>query len=324
MPVASETGAGAEGLMGRRRVLLDVDTGVDDGLALMLAIRSPELEVLGITTVSGNVPVARSTANTLLVLEMLGASTIPVVAGAAAPLAREPFTAAEVHGSDGLGGVTQQYPAPSSRAGQGAAEFLLETIRRFPGELTLIATGPLTNVATAIQRDAEAMHRLRGVTVMGGAIRVPGNVGPTTEFNFAVDPEAAAIVLGAGLLLTLVPLDVTEQVILSRQDVDEAGDGGPLQGFIRGMTAATMAFHWDHEGFDGMFLHDPLAVGVIVDPSLVRGQAMAVAIECRGELTAGMAVADLRRRSRTAPTATVCVEVEAARFLHLFTQRVLR
>lgn len=308
----------------RRRVILDVDTGVDDALALMLAIRSPELEVLGITTVSGNVPVARSTANTLLVLEMLGASTIPVVAGAAAPLARDPFTAAEVHGSDGLGDVTQKYPAPSRRAGQGAADFLLETIRRFPGELTLIATGPLTNVATAVLRDGDVMRRLRGVTVMGGAIRVPGNVGPTTEFNFAVDPEAAEIVLGAGLPLTLVPLDVTEQVVISRQAVDEAGGAGTLQAFIREMTAATMVFHRDHEGFDGMFLHDPLAVGVVVDPSLVRGQAMAVTIERRGELTAGMAVADLRRRSKAAPTATVCVKVEAARFLHLFTNRVLR
>ncbi len=310
--------------MGRRRVLLDVDTGVDDALALMLAIRSPELEVLGITTVSGNVSVARSTANTLLVLEMLAASTIPVLAGAAAPLARALFTAAEVHGSDGLGDVTHRYPAPSRQATRGAAEFLLQMIHRHPGELTLIATGPLTNVATAIQRDAGAMRRLQGLTVMGGAIRVPGNVGPTTEFNFAVDPEAAAIVLGAGLPLTLVPLDVTEQVILSRKMVDEAGSAETLQGFIREMTAATMAFHRDHEGFDGMFLHDPLAVGVVVDPSLVRGQPMAVAIERRGELTAGMAVADLRRRSQAAPTATVCVEVEAARFLRLFQERVLQ
>jgi inosine-uridine nucleoside N-ribohydrolase len=305
-------------------VLLDVDTGVDDALALMLAIRSPELEVLGITTVSGNVPVARSTANTLLALEMLGASTIPVVAGAAAPLARALFTAAEVHGSDGLGDVTHRYPAPSRQATRGAAEFLLQMIHRHPGELTLIATGPLTNVATAIQRDGDAMRRLQGLTVMGGAIRVPGNVGPTTEFNFAVDPEAAAIVLGAGLPLTLVPLDVTEQVVLSHEAVEKARGAGKLQAFIREITAAVMDFHREHEGVDGMFLHDPLAVGVVVDPSLVRGQPMAVAIERQGELTAGMAVADLRRRSQAAPTATVCVEVEAARFLHLFRDRVLR
>jgi purine nucleosidase len=307
----------------RRRVILDVDTGVDDALAIMLAVRSPELEVLGITTVSGNVPVARCTANTLLTLEVLDTPNVPVVSGAAAPLAREAFTAAEVHGSDGLGNMTARYPTPLRQATQGAVGFLLEMIRRFPGELTLVATGPLTNVAMAIQQDREAMRGVHGITVMGGAIRVPGNVGPTTEFNFAVDPEAAAIVLGAGLPIRLVPLDVTEQVVLSREAVEEGRGIGKLQAFIRDMTAATMAFHREHEGFDGMFLHDPLAVGVVADPSLVRAQPMAVAVERRGELTSGMAVADLRRRSRATPTASVCVEVEAARFLHNFTQRVL-
>jgi purine nucleosidase len=309
--------------MERRRVILDVDTGVDDALAMMLALRSPELEVLGITTVSGNVPVSQCTTNTLLVLEMLVAPDIPVVAGAAAPLARKAFTAAEVFGPDGLGGVTRNYPIPSRQVRQGAADFLLEMVGRYPGTLTLIASGPLTNVATAIQRDGKAMRRLQGVTVMGGAIRVPGNVAPTTEFNFAVDPEAAAIVLAAGLNLTLVPLDVTEQIILTREVVEGAG-AGSLQAFIREMTAATMVFHRDMEGFDGMFLHDPLAVGTVVDPSLVRGQALAVAVERRGELTAGMAVADFRRKSKATPTAIVCQEVEVARFMQLFIRRVLR
>jgi inosine-uridine nucleoside N-ribohydrolase len=296
---------------------------VDDALAIMLALRSPELEVLGITTVSGNVPVSQCTTNTLLVLEMLDAPDIPVVAGAAVSLGRKAFTAAEVHGPDGLGGVTQRYPIPSRRAGQDATEFLLGMIGRFPGEVTLIATGPLTNLATAIQRDERAMRRLRGVTAMGGAIRVPGNVAPTTEFNFAVDPEAAAIVLAAGLPLTLVPLDVTEQIILTREAV-EGASGGRLQAFIREITAATMVFHRDVEGIDGMFLHDPLAVATAVDPSLVRGQALALAVERRGELTAGMAVADFRRRSRATPTANVCQEVDVARFMQLFTRRVLR
>ena len=312
---------GVEVAPGRRRVLLDVDTGVDDALALMLAIRSPELEVLGITTVSGNVPVARSTANTLLVLEVLDAAAIPVVGGAPAPLARAPITATQVHGPDGLGNVSAAYPVPNRCAGEGAAEFLLETIRRFPGELTLIATGPLTNVATAIQRDGPTMRRLRGLTVMGGAVRVPGNLGPVTEFNFGMDPEAAAIIFGSGLNPTLVPLDVTEQVVLSRKTVDETA--GDLRDFIRGMTAMAMDFHREHEGFDGMFLHDPLAVGIVLDPSLASGQELHLAVERQGELTAGMAVTDLRRRSRACPTATVCVEVAAARFLELVRRRVL-
>ena len=310
--------------MKRHRVLLDVDTGVDDALAIMLAVRSPELEVLGITTVSGNAHVARVTANTLLVLEMLDAHPIPVVEGLAERLARTAFAAAEVHGTDGLGNVTTRYPAPTRQSTKGAAEFLLAMIQRFPGQLILVATGPLTNVAMAIQKDRETMRCLKGLTIMGGAIRVPGNVGATTEFNFAVDPQAAAIVFEAGLPITLVPLDVTEQVILTREAMETARGTGTLLAFIRDMTAATMVFHREHEGFDGMFLHDPLAVGTVLDPSLVRTQPMAVAVERRGELTAGMAVVDLRRRSRATPSATVCMEVEAARFLRMFTERVLQ
>ena len=167
------------------------------------------------------------------------------------------------------------------------------------------------------------MRQLQGITIMGGAIRVPGNVGPTTEFNFAVDPEAAAVVFEAGLPITLVPLDVTEQVILTRKATETAPGAGTLQKFIREITGATMVFHREHEGVDGMFLHDPLAVGTVVDPSLVQTQPMAVAVERRGELTAGMAVVDLRRGGRPTPTAAVCVEVEAARFLRMFAERVL-
>jgi purine nucleosidase len=310
--------------MTRQRVILDVDTGVDDALGIILALRSPELEVLGITTVSGNAPVDRTTANTLLTLEILGAPDIPVVGGAAAPLAGSPLTAAEVHGLDGLGGIADEYPAPTRRAGQGASDFMLEALRRFPGELTLIATGPLSNVATAIRRDAETMRRLKSLIVMGGAIRVPGNAGPVTEFNFAADPEAAAVVLEAGLDITLVPLDVTEQVVLSRADLEGMPSGGAVPDFIRAMTATTLAFHQEHEGFDGMFLHDPLAVGTAVDPFLLRTEPMPVAVERRGGLTAGMTVADLRRRRRAAPTASVGVGVESSRFLELFRRRVLR
>ena len=309
--------------MRKQPIFLDVDTGVDDALAIILALRSPEFSLQGISTVSGNVSLAQVTANTLTVLDILDAPPIPVAAGAAAPLFGPAITAGEVHGNDGLGGVTRAFPPTRRWAAEDAAGLLLEAIRRFPGELILIATAPLTNLALAIRRDPETMRRLRTLIVMGGAIRVPGNVGPVSEFNFAADPEAAAIVLGAGLPLTLVPLDVTERVTLTRRLVEESSRGGAIQAFIRQITAVTMAFHREHEGTDGMFLHDPLAVGVALDPSLVRQEPMAVTVETQGALTAGMAVADLRRRCRAAPTANVCVEVEADRFLRLFTQRVL-
>jgi purine nucleosidase len=291
--------------MRARPVVLDVDTGVDDALAILLTLRSPEFAVQGICTVSGNAPLLQTTANTCRVLDVAGASDIPVVAGAAAPLARPGITAGEVHGGDGLGGMADR-------------------LRRVPEALTLIATGPLTNVAQAIRQDVATMRRLRALTIMGGAICVPGNVGPVSEFNFAVDPEAAAIVLGAGLPVTLVPLDVTERVTLTRQAADAAATEGAVPTFVRRITAATMAFHRQRYGEEGIFLHDPLAVGVTLDPSFVRQESIAVAVETRGTLTAGMTVADLRRGSHAVPTAQVCLEVDAERFLRLFTQRVLR
>jgi purine nucleosidase len=305
-------------------VILDVDTGVDDALAILLALRSSELEVKGILTVSGNVHVSRATANTLSVLDLLGAPPIPVAAGAAAPLARPGIGAGDVHGEDGLGGVASRFP-PSRRAvAADAVGFLLDAIARQPEQLTLIATAPLTNIALATEKDVRTMRKLRALVVMGGAVRVPGNVGPVSEFNFAVDPEAAAIVLKAGLPLTLVPLDVTERVVLTRNLLESVDPPGTLHAFVEEIVAGTMAFHRRHGETEGIVLHDPLAVGVALDASLVRREPMALAVETRGALTAGMAVADLRRRCRTAPTADVCVEVETERFLNLFAERVLR
>jgi purine nucleosidase len=204
-----------------------------------------------------------------------------------------------------------------------AVGFLLDAIGRQPGELTLIATAPLTNIALAIEKDVRTMRKLRALVVMGGADRAPGNVGPVTEFNFAVDPEAAAIVLQAGLPLTLVPLDVTERVVLTQDLLHGVSPAGRLHAVVETLVATTMAFHRSQGEREGVVLHDPLAVGVALDASLVRREPMALAVETRGALTAGMAVADLRRPCRSVPNADVCVEVEAHRFLRLFTERVL-
>ncbi len=308
----------------RRPVILDVDTGVDDALAIALALRSPGLQLLGVTTVSGNVDLDQVTANTLLTLDVLGAPPIPVVRGAAGPLARQlPLTAAHVHGGDGLGGARSKYPVSSRQATEGAPRFLLEMIRRHPGVLTLVATAPLTNVAQALREDPDTMRQLGEIIVMGGALRVPGNIGPVSEFNFAVDPEAAAIVVRAGLRLRLVPLDVTEQVSLTEDALSAPGHDGPVAGFVRDITAFTMQFHREREGVAGIFLHDPLAVGVAAEPALVQDEAVPIAVESRGELTAGMVVADLRRRSRGLPTTRVATGVDAPRFLELFTRQVL-
>jgi purine nucleosidase len=303
---------------------LDVDTGVDDALAIILALRSPECHLRAILTVNGNVPLARTTANTLIVLDVLEAPPIPVVAGADAPLAGPAITAGEVHGGDGLGGAASCVAASRRPVMRDAATFLLDAIRDCPGELTLVATGPLTNVALAVKKDIRTMRQLRRLIVMGGAVRVPGNVGPVSEFNFAADAEAAAIVLGSDLPLTLVPLDVTERVILTRKRLDETTPSGKLHPFVKRITTATMAFHRARGEDEGILLHDPLAVGVLLDPSLVRREPMALAVETRGALTAGMVIAELRHGSQAKPTADVCVDVEAERFLRLFAERVLK
>jgi len=302
-------------------VILDVDTGVDDALAILLALRSPECDLIGITTVHGNAPLERTTANTLHVLDAAGASDIPVVSGAAAPLRRKPYTATEVHGADGLGDIAATLPKSPRSAQQGAAEFLVRMARQHSGRLILVATAPLTNVALAIRQNAEAMRALKSITIMGGAVRVPGNVGPVTEFNFSVDPEAAAEVLAADLPLRLVSLDVTEQVVLTPAAI--AAGRGKLADFVRKLTETTFGFHADHERIEGMFLHDPLALAVALDPLLVQTEPMHLAVETQGALTAGMVVADQRRRRRAVPNASVCLAVDADRFLRAFVHRVL-
>ncbi len=302
-------------------VILDVDTGVDDALALALALRAPEVEVIGVTVVSGNVPLARATANTLLVLDRLAAPAVPVVAGAARPLVRPARHAPHVHGADGLGGISGRLAAPNRSASEGAADFLLAAARRDPAPV-VVSTGPLTNLAQALAKDAEAMRRLPQVIVMGGAIAVPGNATPVAEFNVWADPEAAAAVLGSGCPVTLVPLDVTEQVALPRSQLEAAARAGGTAAFLRDIAGCAMDFHRREEGIDGLFLHDPLAVGAAVAPGLLRCTRLPLAVECRGEHTAGMTVADRRRRA--APGGVrVCLEVDAPAFLRLFAGRVL-
>jgi purine nucleosidase/pyrimidine-specific ribonucleoside hydrolase len=322
------------------RVIIDTDPGIDDALALVLALQSPELHVEAITTVSGNVHVDLATRNALTVLNLFPPGRHPPVArGADCPLHRPLYTAAHVHGEDGLGELWRYRTAdgtPRYQPGRGgsrtaptadAVTSLLDCIRRYPGELTLITLGPLTNVAQALQRDPAVMRQLAGVVMMGGAVTVPGNVTPVAEFNIYVDPEAAQVVFTSGLPLTLVGLDVTERVRLTAEVIAQRVRplGTQLSQFIVDCTAQAIQFSARMERPEGMAMHDPLAVGAVIDPSLVRTVPLAMQVETTGELTSGMTVADRRplRPDLKAPANVhVAVEVDAARFLELFLTRI--
>jgi inosine-uridine nucleoside N-ribohydrolase len=325
--------------------LIDTDPGIDDALAILLALASPEVSVEAITSVAGNVPVDLTTANVHRILAAAAPAARPRVArGAAAPLRGPLVTAADFHGDDGLGGISLLrdpggpllYPGPDTPAvatasGAPAAidgpDLLLEMADRFAGELVVVALGPLTNLAVALERDRGRLSRVARIVVMGGAIAVGGNVTPSAEFNFHVDPEAAAAVFRSGLPLELVPLDATLQVMLRRDALAATlARGRPsVARFIDDFTNHLFTLG-EHRGEEEAFaLHDPLAVGVALDPSLVGFQALHVDVEDEGRVTRGASVADRRSipaDEKLPPNCRVATSVHAERFLELFLARV--
>ncbi|MFQ5897565.1 MAG: nucleoside hydrolase [Candidatus Methylomirabilia bacterium] len=315
-------------------LLIDTDPGIDDALALLLAFASPELSLEAVTTVAGNVPVSRSTLNVFRVMQLVNPSRPPVVAqGAERPLVRPLVSASDVHGEDGLGNLDRfvdpdgqrRYPPPAGRpAPTDGADLILEMAARFAGELLLVALGPLTNLALALQRDPSRLARIRRVVVMGGAVASPGNITAAAEFNFYVDPEAARQLLGAGLPIELVPLDVTRQAVLSRAALENRllRSPGPVSQFISDFTLEGFALG-ERRGEGGLTLHDPLALAVALDPTLVTFEGVSVDVECEGSLTRGMSVADRRPRPHPyPPNCRVAVSADAERFLEFFLDRV--
>lgn len=316
-------------------LLIDTDPGIDDALALLLALRTPDCRVEAVTTVSGNVPVDVATGNVARILGVVAGAVAPprppvVAVGAAQPRARPLVTATHVHGEDGLGGVSAitepdgraRFPeAPILRYPREAADLIVESARRWPGELVIVALGPLTNLALAVDRDVEALRRVRALVVMGGAIAAGGNVTAAAEFNMFVDPESAARVLAADLPITLVPLDVTREVVWPAPAVERRRESAdPVARFAMAVAERGLALarSW---GELGITMHDPLAVGVALDPTLIETVPMPVAVETDGTLTRGMTVADRRRpspRRRSRPNCRVALRVDAPRFLRMF------
>lgn len=340
------------------RVIIDTDPGVDDALALLLAMRSPELKIEAITPVAGNVPLELTLPNALRMVEIAGRTDIPVAAGAKAPLMRRLVTATYAHGENGLGGAV--FPEPTTRpVATPAPELIRQILRKYPGEVTLITIGPLTNVATALNSDAELAGMIRGLVMMGGSLS-GGNITPAAEFNVYVDPEAARIVFQSGIPLTMVGLDVTRKASLTDEHVRalEAAQNPVSQAAAK---IGRNAINRNREGgyLVGPNMHDSLAVAGFLDAAILKLQDYYVDVETTGELTAGATLGyspvagDLRRRpgmekdaaamnmpirgsaptlasTRTSPVlrdkyvpnAKVAVDVDAAKFFELLIGRL--
>jgi len=301
------------------RIILDCDPGHDDAIALLLALASPELELLGVTTVSGNQTLEKTTANAIRVLDHLGRDDVPVAAGAPRPLVRERRVAADVHGESGLDGPDLPPPARQPEP-EHAIDWIAMTLAAAPSPVTLVATGPLTNVALLLARHPGLEPRLE-VVLMGGAIG-EGNVTPAAEFNIWTDPEAAQRVFSSGLDLTMVGLDVTHRALLRQADVDRlaaAGSAGKLVADLYGFYAR---FHRQRYGWDGAPVHDALALAHVIDATLLETKHCGVIVDTGPEPSRGRTHVDFWGRAGWEPNCHVAVEVDAGRFLELLVGRI--
>jgi inosine-uridine nucleoside N-ribohydrolase len=299
-------------------IVIDCDPGHDDAIAILLALASPEVELRGITTVAGNQTLDKTTRNALKVLELAGRTDVPVAAGADAPLRRALRVAANVHGETGLDGP--DLPEPTTQIVDAhAADFLAELIE--PG-VVLVPVGPLTNVALLLQRHPDVRDRLERIVWMGGAI-AEGNVTPAAEFNAFVDPEAAAIVFGSGIPVTMIGLDVTHMALFTREHADRLRDAGAAGRAVAELSDFFQRFHESRYGFDGSPIHDALAVAHVIDPTLVTTLNCNIAIETASEHCDGRTVVDRWLVLEDAPrNGHAGIDVDSDRFLELLVERI--
>jgi purine nucleosidase len=322
-------------------IILDVDTGIDDSLALLYACASPEMELVAVTCVAGNVDARQVAENTLAVLELAGRADVEVALGREVPLVRALVTSPETHGPRGIG-YAELPPARRPLSERHAFDLLIEEAAARDGELTLVTLGPLTNLAVAVLREPALPRLLRRYILMGGAYRSRGNTAPTTEWNIQVDPDAAKVVFssfglpGLPTRPTALGLDVTERAKFTPEHLERlaaragcASDGStpdgrvnPIVRFIADALRFYMEFHSRYDGFYGAFIHDPLAVAAALDPTLIRTEALTVDVELGGTLTTGETVTDWRRTWGRPPNLDIAVEADTATFLDRFVERV--
>jgi purine nucleosidase len=307
-----------------KRILIDTDPGIDDALAILLALASPEVQVEGIITIHGNCSVDQATINALSILELAEAKEIPVAKGFSLPLVQPSLLAAETHGDAGLGYA--KLPEPRGRSEvQHASDFLIEKILSNPGKITLLAIGPLTNVAFAIRREPRIVEAVQEIIIMGGSIRYPGNASPLAEYNVFVDPHAAHMVYHSGMPITLVPLDVTYQCILTPADVRRLQKTpAPISRFIEDSTRFYMEFHDEYQKIAGCAINDPLALALTFAAELCDYQELYVDVDISGSVSMGKTFADFHGLTKEPPNMKVALGVRHRDFMEIFLQRMER
>jgi len=312
--------------MQARKIIIDTDPGQDDAVAILLALASPdEIDLLGITCVAGNVPLALTARNARMICELAGRPDIAVFAGCDRPLGRALVTAEHVHGKTGLDGPTLPEPQMPLQP-QHAVDFIIDTVRANPpGTITLCPLGPLTNIATALARAPDIAARLQEIVLMGGAYFEVGNITPAAEFNIYVDPQAAKAVFAAGVPLVVMPLDVTHKALVTAErNAAFRNLGTPVGIAVAQMTEFFERYDREKYGSLGAPLHDPCVTAYLLAPHLFSGRHVNVEIETTSELTMGMTVADWWRVTDRPANAMFMGQIDAQDFFDLLTQRLAR
>ena len=303
------------------RIIIDTDPGVDDALAFLLALASPEIKLEALTTTQGNVTLERATRNALSVLELCHASHIPVARGSLLPLVQPLRASADVHGESGIG--NSKLPEPKIQpVSQHAVDYLIERVLAEPGEISIFPIGPLTNIAMAIRKEPRFARSVKELVIMGGAILEYGNITPLAEFNIYVDPHAAHIVFHSGIPITLIPLDVTHKCLLKQEHVDRLTSlDSPISRFIREAMEVYLEASFQL-GYEGSSLHDPLTLATIIAPELLTLKDYYVDVDISGGVSMGKTFADVLRSTKKPANMRVAMNVRGEDFVELFLQRM--
>ena len=308
--------------MEKKRIILDTDPGIDDSLAILLALASPEISLEGLSVVHGNSSTQQGTINALSVLELAKASHIPVYQGCDLPLVQPSLLAPETHGEQGIGYAKLSAPLGQPKVQKGS-DYLIEKIMSSPGEITLVAIGPLTNIALAIRQEPRIVENVKEVFIMGGAIRHEGNTTPLAEFNTYVDPHAAQIVFHSGMPITLTPLDVTYECVFLKDDLNRLLKiDSPITKFIADATRFYMEFHDEYQSIEGCVINDPMTLALTFMPEICDYQELYVDVDLSGGVSMGNTFADFYKMTKKPANMKVALGVRPRDFMELFLERM--